>query len=287
MAVASSVSGGGFRHLQIYELTSAGLPSNTTPGSAAYPGVQVDVAKTFTPTIPEATVIQISGDDVPKGQIILPGTESVSVAMTTGKSNLTVDAILTGLSVVTIGDQKLLVRESEKRGCLTTVGILGYQQGIDNVSGSATRGNTVWRAFWIPKANIVPLGGGMEEGNALESSYTAYAQVVNAHLWGMVFLSGTEGCTEGQMIEAFYNGPPVLDTWEIDSTPTLALVPSQTARADEAGTGFDVQIYKWATATGVVTNITAGATIAASLFTVVGAVEGDVVCAVYSKAGCP
>ncbi len=287
MAVASTASGGGLRHLQIYQLYASGMPYATVAGADPYSGVQVDVAKTFTPSVPEANVLQITGDDGPKGQIVLPGTDSVSVAITTGKSNLTVDAILSGLSVVTAGDQKMMVRESEKRGCLATVGLLGYQQGIDNVVGSATRGNTIWRAIWIPKAQVVSLGGSMEEGNAMESSYTAYAQVVNAHLWGMVFTAGTEGCTEGQMIEAFYNGPPVLDTWLIDSTPTLALVPSQTARADEAGSGFDVRIYKWATATGLVTDITAAATITASLFTVVGALEDDIVCAVYSKAGCP
>lgn len=286
MAVGSSLSGAGFRHLQMFQLYDNGIPYATAAGATPYSGVHVDVAKAFRPSIPEAQVIQITGDDKPKGQIVLAGNETVNAEITTGKSNLAVDAIMSAVNVVTAGDQKFMLRETDKRGCEPVLGLLAYQQAIDNVVGSATRGKTLWRACWIPKARVVPLGGPMEEGNALESRYMAYANVVNAHLWGMVFLEGTEGATEAQLIEGFFNGPPVLDAWLIDSTPTLVLDLSETALADEAGTGFDINIYLWATATGIVTDITGTATPSASDITVVGAVEDDIVVAVYSRAGC-
>lgn len=286
MAVNSGLSGAGFRHLQLFQLYDNGLPLASVAGATAYAGSQVDVAKTFRPTFPDAQVVQITGDDRPKGQIVLPGNESVSVEITTGKSNLAVDAILSNVLVVTEGDQKHMLRESNQRGCEPVVGLLAYQQAIDNESGSATRGKTLWRAMWIPKARMVPLGGPMEEGNALESRYMAYAQPVNKYPWGMAFVAGTDGATEAQVIEHFFNGPPCMDTWLIDSTPTLTLDLTNTAKADEAGTGFDVRIYLWANATGLVTDITATATITSSDITVVGAVEDDLVMAVYSQAGC-
>ena len=286
MAVGSSLSSAGFRHLQVFQLYSNGLPYATVAGADAYAGLAVDVAKTFTPTIPEAQIIQITGDDRPKGQIVLPGNESVSIAITTGKSNMEVDALFSNVNVVTEGDQKFMVRESDRRGCEIVVGMLGYQQGIDNVAGSATRGQTVWRAFWVPKARVVALGGPMEEGNAMEATYTAYAQVVNAHLWGMVLTDAIEGATEAQLIEAFYNGPPKMDAWLIDAVPTVVLNLSGTAKADEGGTSFDINVYKWASATGLVTDITSGSTLAASTVEATGASEGDVVVAVYSQAGC-
>jgi hypothetical protein len=286
MAVGSSLSGGGFRHLRMYQLYDNGIPYASVAGGDPYSGLQIDVAKTFRPTIPEAQVLQITGDDHPKGQIVLPGNETVSAEITTGKSNLAVDAVLSGVSVVTAGDQKFMLRESNKRGCESVVGLLAYQQAIDNVVGSATRGNTIWRAMWMPKARVVPLGGPMEEGNALENRYMAYASVVNAHLWGMLFVDGTEGATEAQLIEHFFNGPPMLDAWLINDVPLLTLDLSGVAKANEAGDDFDINVYLWANATGLVTDITAACTLAADAITAVGPVEDDIVMAVYSQAGC-
>ena len=286
MTVAS-LSGAGLRHLNIYQLYTSGLPYATVAGDEPYSGVQVDIAKNFRPTIPESQVIQITGDDRPGGQIVLAANETVNAEIVTGKLNLTVDALVSGVNVVTQGDQKFILRETENRGCEGEFGIMAYQQAIDNVIGSATRGNTVYHACFIPKARIVPLGGVMEEGNALETRYMSYASVVTTHLWGMGFISGTEGATEGQLVEGIFNGPPVLDTWLINAAPLLILNLSETALADEAGTDFDVQIFLWANATGVRTNITATATITSTVITVVGAVEDDIVTAIYSKAGCP
>lgn len=288
MAAPLALSGAGFRHLQVYQLyTTNGLPYATAAGATAYSGVQVALAKTFAPAIPEAQVIQITGDDRPAGQIVLAGNETINAPITVAKEDFTVAALLGAVSVVTVGDQVQLLWETDKRGCEIDVGILGYQQSIDNVAGSATRGQVKWRAIWIPKAKIVASAGGMEEGNPMEMSYMAYAQVVNAYLWGLVFVSGTEGATEAQMISAHYNGPPVLDTWLIDAVPLLVLDLSETCLADEAGTGFDMQVYLWANATGLVTNITGACTPSASDVTTVGPVEDDLVMAVYSKAGCP
>lgn len=286
MAVAASVSAAGFRHARIYQLYDTGLPYASVAGATAYAGVQIDVAKTFTPTFPDAQNVVITGDDHVRGQIVLGPNEAVTAELAVGKSNLTVDALLQGINVVTAGDQKYMLRETEKRGCEGMFGLLAYQQAIDNVVGSATRGKTLWRAMWMPKARIVAKPGGMEEGNAAQTSYMVYPSVVSSHLWGMVFTTGSEGALEAQAVEHIFNGPPLLNAWLINATPTLTLTLSGTARADEAGTGFDIRIYRWASATGVVTDITAACTLGASSITVVGPVEDDIVTAVYSQAGC-
>ena len=289
MPVVNSLSGGGLRYLKAYELyTTNGLPKATSAGATAYAGVQIELAKTFVPTFPEAQVIQFLGDDRPAGQLVLAGDATLSAAITTGKANLTVDALFSGgVNVITVGDQKQLPLETDKRGCEIDVGLLAYQQAIDNLDGSATRGQTKWRALWIPKARVVAGGAPFEIGNESEMNYMAYAQVVNAYLWGLVLTAGAEGALTMQATAAHYNGPPVLDTWLIDATPTLVLDLSETALADEAGTSFDMQVYHWVSATGVVSNITGTSTPTSSDVTVVGAVEDDMVMAVYSKAGCP
>ena len=284
----SQVSAGGLRGVYAYQLyTASGLPYASSAGADPYSGLHVNVAKAFRPNIPEAQVLQITGDDRPAGQIVLAGNETVSVEFTTAKANLTADALFGDVNVVSQGDQRFIVRESDKRGCEPVVGMMAYQQAIDNTVGSASRGSTFWRAQFIPKAKVVSMSGPQEEGNALESRYMAYAQVVNAHLWGMAFASGTEGATEAQMIEMIFAGPPVLDTWLIDAVPTLTLNLSETALVgDAAGLGYDIQIFLWNHSTGAVTNITATASATASTITVVGAVEDDMVMAIYSKAGC-
>lgn len=287
MAVASSLSGAGFRHVRLYKLYDTGIPYASVAGATPYSGTQIDVAKTFTPTVPDAQNIVITGDDHVRGQLVLGPNEAVTAELVVGKANLAVDEIIGGGPlVVTTGDQKFMLRETEKRGCEAQVGLLAYQQAIDNVVGSATRGKTLWRALWMPKARIVAKPGAMEEGNALTTSYMVYPSVVSSHLWGMVFTTGTEGATEAQMVEHFFNGPPMMDAWLINSTPLLNLTLSATAKADEAGTGFDIRVYRWASATGVVTDITTTATLGASSITVVGPVEDDIVTAVYSQAAC-
>lgn len=288
MAAPTALSSGGFRHLRAYQLyTTNGLPYATAAGATPYSGVQIELAKTFAPAIPEAQIIQFLGDDRPAGQLVLAGNETVSAPITVGKEDYTAMALLGAVNVVTVGDQTQMLFETDKRGCEINVGLLAYQQSIDNVAGSATRGQVKWRAMWIPKAKVVASPGGMEMGNETETSYMAYAQVVNAYLWGLVFLAGAEGATEAQMHGGHYNGPPVLDTWLIDAVPLLVLDLSETCLADEAGTGFDMQVYLWANATGVVSNITGACTPSASDVTTVGPVEDDLVMAVYSKAGCP
>jgi hypothetical protein len=268
-------------------LYDTGLPYASVAGATAYAWTQIDVAKTFTPTVPDAQNIVITGDDHVRGQMVLGPNEAVSAELAVGKANFTVDEIIGGGPLaVTLGDQKFMLRETEKRGCEAQVGLLAYQQAIDNVVGSATRGKTLWRAIWMPKTRIVAKPGAMEEGNALQTSYMVYPSVVSAHLWGMIFTVGVEGATEAQFVEHFFNGPPMLNAWLINSTPTLTLTLSDTAKADEAGTGFDIRIYRWNHTTGAVTDITAASTPGASSIVVVGPVEDDMVTAVYSQAAC-
>lgn len=283
MAVSSQLSAAGFRHLHAFALGSNGLPLAPVAGVTPYAGVQITLAKAFSVTYPDSQVIQITGDDRPVGQIILPATELLTAEIRTGKVNLEADALLSGVNVVTAGDQKYMLRESNLRGCESLLGLLAYQQAIDNDPDSASRGATRWRALFLPKARVVSYGAPMEEGAAAETRYMAYPNAVNAHLWGMVFAAGTEGATEAQAVEGFFNGPPAVDTWLIDSTPHLTLTLTGTALEDEAGTDYDIRVYRWNNSTGAVTDITAAATLGATSITVVGPVEDDMVVAVYSQ----
>jgi len=286
MAAATRVSSGGLAHLRAFALDANGFPLASVAGATPYSGVQVEMARAFTPNIPDATVIEFAGDDRNQGKLVLPAQEGASFEFTTQKNNLTVDALFDGVLAYSKGDQQFMLRETEKRACMDVFCLLAYQQAVDNTPGSTKRGAIQWRSVLIPKARVVSYMGSMENGNPSESRYQSYPSVVSSYPWGVAFAVGTEGATEAAYIETIMNGRPWLDAWLINNTPTLTLTLGATARMLEDGLNYDMHVYRWANATGVVTDITAASTLGASTITVVGPVADDLVFAWYAQADC-
>jgi len=285
MSVGYKASGAGIRHVQIVPLDDSLLPLfSGTPGATADGGHVLSLARAFTPTFPDPTIVNHVGDDVIGGVTMLPATEGMTFELRTGMTNLSVDAALSGTEAFALGDSVAHVVGTEKVGLLPDVGLIVYRQATDTDQASATRGATRWVWAIIPQARISLKGGAMENGGDDENTYSGVPMVVNKHLWGVAFSESVEGCIEGQMVRGISHGRPRLAWWQIDATPTLVLTLPANAKADLAGTGFDVKVFKKAALTGVVTDITATSTISATTVTVVGCVEDDLVMAFYSQA---
>ncbi|MBN1261087.1 MAG: hypothetical protein JXB35_10440 [Anaerolineae bacterium] len=227
-------SGAGFRRVQILLLESdKTLSPPSSGGATATEGYHLSGAKALTLNIPEPEKINHSGDDRVFAADVLPPREAVTAEIRTGKTNLTLDAVLSGVSVATIGEMKLMGRGTDQQGEEPQVCILAYRQALDTDPDSATFGARRWVFALIPSARIVPKGGTMEEGGADENAYAVSPTVVTAYPWGHAFTTADEGCTEAQIMWGISDNIPSIAVWEGDGTTTEFTMPSNAASTDK------------------------------------------------------
>lgn len=284
MATSGKGVGGGLRHLRVWALDANNMPLVASALAAAETGEQLNLAKAFTPNFPDGQIIQFTGDDAAQGQLNMAPTEMSSIELRTGVGNLDVDALLTGINVVSLAGGKVIGRETSKDGCLADVLLLAYQQSVDKDAASANFGNTNWRYYLVPVAQVRPYSGPLEEGNAQESRYMATPQKVKAWPWKIAFSNTTEGFTEASVLEGLLDGPPVLDGWlgnatlvefEFSATPLDVDTPK-------------IKVVHYVALTGVATDVTGDVTIDTDgiTFGTAPAVD-DLVYAFYASAeGC-
>jgi hypothetical protein len=277
--VSPKTTGAGFRHTQVLALDqTTGLPLASVAGATAYEGLQAELAKALTINVPDPQIIQHTGDDRVGQTDLLPPTEALSAELRTGKSNLTLDALLSNVNVFSIGDMQAMLLGTDQQGLEPLVCILAYRQALD------PSGARCWNWAMMPKARAFPKPASMEEGGVDENTYTIQPTVVTKWPWGLAFESATEGAVETQMARGVSRGRPKMEAWLIDATPTLVLTLGGTARMNEAGTDYAIKVYLYAAATKTASDITATSTLAADQITVVGAVENDIVVAFYEQA---
>ncbi len=222
-SVTGKQYGVGARHARIFALNSSGSPAatNTTP----YSGVQVVGAKAFTLNIPDPRKISHQGDDRVLQVDYLPAVEAISAELTTSQEDQTAYALLTGTSKVTVGESTLVGLGTSQQGFEPQVGLLLYQQSLDET------GTRNWRYVLIPKATVYPHPGGMNE-NPSEHRFIVSPAVVSKHLWETAFSSGVEGFTEAQALVGAARYKPLMDSW-VAATATTTFTLSTTA-ADTA-----------------------------------------------------
>lgn len=275
-------AGAGLRYMGVWTLDGNGFPLVSAASDDPTVPTRMRGAKAFTPNFPDGQIIQFTGDDVSQGQINLPPTELSNIELRTGIGNLDVDAILQGINVVSLAGGKIMGRETDQDGCLADVFLMGYQQAIDKDPASATFGMTVWHYYMVPKAQVRPYAGALEEGNASENRYVATPQKVSTYPWGIAFAALTEGFTEATVLEGFLSGAPMLAGWLGDGT-------EDEFNLDPAAIDEDlVKVYHRVALTGVVTDVTATVTVATNKITFASPpAADDLVFAFYpTAAGC-
>ena len=283
MAVPAKSVGAGFRHAQVCALDpDTGLLLASVAGAIAYEGLVIEMARTLTLTAPDPQIIQHPGDDR-VGQVdLLPPTEAYSAELHTGKMNLTLDALLSNVNVVTLGDMKLALSGTDQQGLEPQMMLLGYRQALDSDPDSSTYGQRLWEWVMFPSTRLFAKPGSMEAGGDDEHTYTVQPSIVTSYPWAIAFTAGVEGATEGQIIRGISRGRPHICNWLIDAVPTTALTMPITAKADEAGTSFAIKVFLYHA--GVASDITSAAVLGADEITATGAVEDDIVTAFYELA---
>lgn len=278
MTTPSNVkSGVGFRHCQIFALTTSGLLAAVDEN--AYEGVQISGVRSLTLPLPESQQINHYGDDRIFAVDQLPPNESISGTLVVGKNNFDVDAVITGQNVVTIGETKFFGRATDKQGSEAQVCMVAWRQTLDTAVGASRVRR--WDVRLMPICQIIPMNPSFDASNPEEMTYTIRPQVVSKYPWGIAFVEGTEGFTEGQILDATTEYKPKLIAFVGDGIVTAFNLPTA---AQAVGT-TKMKVWHTVASTGITTDVTGTVTLAVGSVTFgVAPAAGDTVTVWYETA---
>jgi hypothetical protein len=228
----------GFRNLRLYELNSSYYPiglltlepvtiyassgSNiisgspvsvaagvSVSGSIPYYGIVHSGARVLTVNDPTPRVISHVGDDGVFAVQLLPPTEVMSGELTMDKTNDIVDAIVSNVKKVVIGETKILQEATDKRGFEPQVCGLAYSYAQDNDPNSANFGATLWDWRMFPKATVFMRESGYgQEANQRQYAFTP--MFCSSYPWGVQFTNAIEGAVRSQAIRGVGTGKPMI-----------------------------------------------------------------------------
>lgn len=222
----------GTRYANIWELNERGRP-NAESALNSYIGHQAQGAKGLTITIPEPRKITHAGDDRPLAIDFLPALEAGSAELHVAKSDLALQAILSGAKVSVIGESQGLWYGTNKQGYEPVVGLMVYQQALDASDDTGINGLRRWRSIWVPKAKLILQPHGTDD-NAADLVYKIAPNIVRAHLWGTALTELEDGTVEGQFHERMFEGIPFLDSWLGAATTSQSASDSESGAASES-----------------------------------------------------
>lgn len=191
----------GIRYVNVFQLNAAGYPAASS--TTFYKGLQIVGGKAFDVTIPDSRRIPHTGDDTLLNQDRLPPNEPVSATLTASRNDHDVYTLLTGTKVEIIGGSSMVGIGTDRQGHEPQVGLMCYQQALDET------GKRVWRSFVFPRAIIDPKPGGMNE-TAIEHKFPVFPQVVTKHLWGTAYTMAKNGFLSTQYEEHVTEYEPAL-----------------------------------------------------------------------------
>lgn len=209
-APSTTRSGVGLRNVTIFALSAAGYPTGGT--ATAYEGAQISGARALTLNDPEPQRIVHRGDDRIFAVDSLPATEPISGELRVGKTNDTVDAILTDDLSFQVGEAKLFGIGTDNRGDENQVGMLAYRQTVDTDPASGNYGARRWEFRLFPKVQVIPRDTGVDDAPEARI-YTVNPQFVTQHLWGLALSTGTEGFLQAQGFRGISEFKPKIVQW--------------------------------------------------------------------------
>jgi len=198
----------GARRAVIFALDVNGYPAATLSDGTPYEGTEVLGVKTFDLTVPGVRKISHVGNDRVLAFDFLPAIEGVSASMTVAGRDLGLDALLQGVTKVTLGESEFTPVLTDLQGYEPDVAVFICQQAKD----AATRSRR-YRFQIIPKSVIAVAPPGMNE-NPAESKYEISISPTTKHLWGHTFTVAHEGCLEAAVIEGMSEGRPNIIAWK-------------------------------------------------------------------------
>lgn len=245
MGATKIASGAGLRHVRVWKLDADGNPSDTQSGSDGYSGKRVQGVKTFQANVPDVQPIRHTGDDVVFAQDHLPPTELETATITTGKTNLDLDADLVGLTVDSLGDLQILGYGTDRQGFENQVMVYGWRQSLDTDEDSGTLGiKRQYITHFYPSARMTPKGGQMSEGATDENGYNVTPTPVERYPFGLLLNQGTDGYqraikfvvhSENPLMLERFDAPGGVAVFLLDFAPITA---AKTKVYVDSGSGF-------------------------------------------------
>ena len=203
MTATPIVAGVGARHAEAFILNATtGLPDCAFNAGTLIAGTLIDGLKTFSYNNPAPQKFTHYGDDKPFAQDSLPPTEIGSFTITTGKTNLTLDAFTEGTKVVTL-DTVVQARagNTDKRGSEPQLFVSVYRQALDVNRTSSTFGKRrQWDQALIPSVRIINELNSDEQG-VTPNTYQGIPTIVTSTPWAQAFTEATWGATQGEYIK--------------------------------------------------------------------------------------
>lgn len=223
MTAPSGISSGvGFRHAQVLALDSNGIISAS--GTTAYSGITISGAKALTINDPEPRQIVHTGDDAVFALDTLPPQEPISGELRMGKQSDALDALLSDVNAVTVGEATLFPIGTNRRGDEAQVALLAYRQAVDTDDTSATYGKRVWQLRLFPRCYVIPRESGFED-NPEERTYTIRPQFITQYPWGVQLTTAIEDCVRAQGFRGSAEYKPKIVAFVTNNTTTQFTLP--------------------------------------------------------------
>lgn len=234
MAAPNKISSGvGFRHAQVLLLDANGIVYTT--GTQAYEGLRISGAKALVINDPEPQQIQHMGDDTIFAVDSLPPTESITGELRAGKQSETLDAMLSDVNAVQIGESVLYPIGTDRRGDENQVALLAYRQAVDTDPSSTTYGKRVWQLRLFPRCYVIPRESGFED-TPEDRSYSIRPQFINQYPWGIQLATATENTLRAQGFRGVAEYKPKIVAFVADGTETSFALPVPAANVSKIKT---------------------------------------------------
>lgn len=234
MAAPNKISSGvGFRHAQVLLLDANGIIYTT--GTQAYEGLRISGAKALVINDPEPQQIQHMGDDTIFAVDSLPPTESITGELRAGKQSETLDAMLSDVNAVQVGESVLYPIGTDRRGDENQVALLAYRQAVDTDPSSTTYGKRVWQLRLFPRCYVIPRESGFED-TPEDRSYSIRPQFINQYPWGIQLATATENTLRAQGFRGVAEYKPKIVAFVADGTETSFTLPVPAANVSKIKT---------------------------------------------------
>lgn len=214
-------SGAGLRAIYLFTVDANGDPDGDQSGADGYDGTKLSGARSLTSNVPDAQTIPHIGDDRVFAMDVLPPNELETATLTTGKTNLTADAILSSTLVQQVAsDIEMGLMATDKQGQEADVCVVATRQAVDVEPGSGTQGQRRYITKIYPRSRVIPKGSPFEQGGADENSYNVVPSPVDETPWGVGFTVADNGATEAQSLRLVSENPIIMERWTGNATLT-------------------------------------------------------------------
>lgn len=228
----SKVSGVGARRSFVYLLNDDGLPLPAAASAVPYEGEEIEGIKTFAITEGAIRTFTHTGEDIVMATQKLPTQENDTLSITTGKSNLALDAVLSESKVRDYTNVRMRVGGGATRVEEAFVMAMSYQQAVDTDKTSATFGRlTEWRGYLVPITQLTDQPMGMSE-NIVDKSYEGIIPPFLDLPWLEALDAANWGKEQGNYIELIAAAQPFINTYRGDADRVMFLLSKSPVDAD-------------------------------------------------------